>query len=415
MKANKSSKEYKSRKKIGQFFTEEKLVLEIVKKFNLHFDNKTIIEPSCGNGSFINGIINTNEKFNKIIGIDIDKKALSNLHYDCNVELVKKDFLKFKTKESIDMIIGNPPFNLPEKDYIDSTEGFVLKSIELLSENGELVLILPNTIFRNKKYENLRKTIIEKTEIVGIINTFGYEFLGADIETVALYLRKKKVESQKYFYFNGTNKKIINLEINSRFNISIDNKKIFNEINDKITGKPLGELFEIQRGRGTKIKGRYLDFYDMSYITSTGADEFIGIQNIAYRFTANYIKSNMKDVSDTITCLIPKEKIDDKKLMMISSYLNSSVAYYQLHVNSLNFSKLTIHMDKYYIDDLLIPNFTNSECNKFIQESSKVIKSNDFSKFRNEYFYKYLNLDAETIKEIELYWTDPKFKKKEVI
>lgn len=415
MKANKSSKEYKSRKKIGQFFTEDKLVLEIIQKFNLHFDNKTIIEPSCGNGSFINGIIDTNENFNKIIGIDIDKKALSNLTYNYNVELIKKDFLKYKTKESIDMIIGNPPFNLPEIDYIDSTEGFVLKSLELLCDNGELVLILPNTIFRNKKYENLRRIIIEKTEIVGIINTFGYEFLGADIETVALYLRKKQVNKQVYYYFNGSCKKRINLEVNSRYNIAIDNKKVFNEINNRITGRTLGELFEIQRGRGTNIKGRYLDFYDMSYITSDGSDKFIGIQNIAYRFTANYIKSSLQEVSDTVTCLIPKEEIDDKHLMMISSYLNSSVAYYQLHINSLNFSKLTIHMDKYYIDDLIIPNFTTTECDKFIKESNKIVKSKDFSEFRNEYFYKYLNLETDMIKEIESYWTDPKFKKKEVI
>ena len=415
MKANKSSKEYKSRKKIGQFFTEDKLVTEIVKEFNLDFENKTIVEPSCGNGSFINGIIANTKKYKKIIGIDIDKKALANLKYDNSVELVKKDFLKYNSSEKIDMIIGNPPFNLPEKDYIDSTEGFVLKSLDLLCDNGELILILPNTIFRNKKYQKMREHIINSTQIIGIINTFGYEFLGADIETVALYLKKKSVTCQKYFYLNNGKKKTIKLEINERYNISIDNKDVFNTINSKIKGKQLGTLFEIQRGRGSEIKGRYLDFYDMSYITNNDYNDFIGIQNIAYRFTANYMKADIKKVSDTITCLIPKEKMDNKQLMVISSYLNSSIAYYQLHVNSLNFSKLTIHMDKYYIDDLLIPELDESICDLFIEGAQKTLKTKDFSAYRNEFFYKLLKIDPEIIKEIELYWTNPKYKRKEVV
>ena len=107
--------------------------------------------------------------------------------------------------------------------------------------------------------------------------------------------------------------------------------------------------------------------------------------------------------------------MDNKQLMVISSYLNSSIAYYQLHVNSLNFSKLTIHMDKYYIDDLLIPELDESICDLFIEGAQKTLKTKDFSAYRNEFFYKLLKIDPEIIKEIELYWTNPKYKRKEVV
>ena len=54
---NKQSKDYRNRKKIGQFFTEEKLAEKIVEIFNLDFSNKTIIEHSCGDGVFVKQIL----------------------------------------------------------------------------------------------------------------------------------------------------------------------------------------------------------------------------------------------------------------------------------------------------------------------------------------------------------------------
>ncbi len=413
MRAYKDSTEYKNRKKIGQFFTEGRLVEEITKHFKLDYNNKVIVEPSCGNGSFIDGIISTNDKYKKIIGIDIDKKTLSKLNYDSSVELVKKDYLKYKPTDNIDMIIGNPPFNLPADNYFDTTEGFVLKSLDLLNEDGELILILPNTVFRNRCYQHLRNEILNNSKIMGIINTFGYEFLGADIETVALYLIKKKVKKQRYSYISDNEKRVIDLEVNDRQNILINNTNFFKEINKKIVGNTLGSLFDIKRGTSGGLKGRDLDFYDYMYICNDKVDNYIALQNIAFRLTANYVNGDINKVSDTITRLIPKDVINKKQLIMIANYLNSSTVYYQLHTNSLNFSKLTIHIDKYYIEDLLIPTFEDEICDEFIQKAEKYRKKKEMASFRNEFFYNFLNFDKDTIEEIEKYWVDPRYKRKE--
>ena len=86
---NKQSKDYKARKKIGQFFTEIKLAEKLIEMFELDFNNKVIVEPSCGDGVFIKQIIKKSPLFKNIIGIDIDKKALSKLSgLSDNIELI---------------------------------------------------------------------------------------------------------------------------------------------------------------------------------------------------------------------------------------------------------------------------------------------------------------------------------------
>ena len=151
---NKRSKDYKSRKKIGQFFTEDKLAEELINLFGLVFDDKIIVEPSCGDGVFIRQIMKNSTSFKEVIGVDIDKKALDKLDFiDEKVVLKRKDFLKLKFKNKIDLIIGNPPFNLKVDNYIDSTEAFISRGIDLLKEDGELILIIQNTVLRNQKYQ----------------------------------------------------------------------------------------------------------------------------------------------------------------------------------------------------------------------------------------------------------------------
>ena len=91
------------RNTIDKFYTNESSVVECVSLFKKHVDpqlSDTIIEPSAGNGAFINGIksISANYRF-----FDIDPE-----HED----VIKQDFLLFdyKSIEGPVHIIGNPPF-----------------------------------------------------------------------------------------------------------------------------------------------------------------------------------------------------------------------------------------------------------------------------------------------------------------
>lgn len=412
---NKQSKDYKERKKIGQFFTEEKLAEKLIKMFNLNFDNKTIVEPSCGDGVFIKQIIKSSPYFKSIVGIDIDKKALDKLTgLSDNIKLKNKDFLKLKFS-NVDVIIGNPPFNLKVDNFVDSTEAFISKGIDILNPGGELILIIPNMVLRNQKYQTLRAKILNETKIIGIIDTRGHEFLGADVETVAIYLKKEKTDTQEYYYISNGQKRNIILERNIRDTILLYNRNYYNLINSKILGANLEELFYVRRGKCkfNGLKGRDLDFYNDIYYMSEGNNMFIAIQNIAYRLTANVVKGNIDKISDTITLLIPKKNMTLLEMKYIVNYLNSSIAYYILHINCLNNSRLTIHMDKYYIDDIKIP-FCNT---KILENMDNILKGHerqeDIINIRNDFFYNTFSLDLEIINEIEKFWKAPKYKFKE--
>lgn len=92
---------------IDKYYTKNIVVnncIELIKKYiNININNDLIIEPSAGNGAFINNI-----------------KLLSNnyIFYDIepdNKEIIKQDFLEFDYKSIINKynkihIIGNPPF-----------------------------------------------------------------------------------------------------------------------------------------------------------------------------------------------------------------------------------------------------------------------------------------------------------------
>ena len=417
IKKSKTTREYKRRKKIGQFFTESKLVDDIVDKFELNFDNKSIIEPSCGDGVFIKKIISCSSIYKEIIGIDIDKNALKliNPNEDDNVFLRHSDFLKVSLKDKVDMVIGNPPFNLPNNEYVDSTEAFLSKGIDLLKDGGELILIVPNTILRTQKYESLRKKILSDTKIVAILNTSYYEFLGADIETVAIYLKKEKTDMQKYIYFDGDRSKTINLMINSRKTITLDNQEVYIELNRLINGQPLGDVFEIFRGRfgGKGLRGRNIDFYNDFIDMNNGNDVFIAVQNIAYRIVANVVKGNVGMVNETVTILKPKKAMSINKLKYIANFLNSSITYFNLHVNCLNNCRLTVHIDKYYISDLNIPILSDDECSNINKYLIQFAHTKELSIIRNEIFYQQYSLSQYHICEIEKYWVSPKFKIKE--
>ncbi len=411
----KETKVYKERKKKAQFFTPTQLVDRILQEAEIPFENKTILEPSCGDGVFIEQLIENNE----IYAIDKDKnktKAIKEKYQTAKV--ITKDFLQYNPKIKFDVVIGNPPFNLPtDQKYVDTTEGFVSHAIDLLKDDGYLIFILPNTVLRNKKYQNLRKKIIENTQIYKIIDTRKNDFLGADIETIALFLKKGQVDVQRYQYKSKNIDRMVTLTRNARDTIKINNDTISNEIVNMIGTSRLSEIFDIYRGTSNleqSLRGKNINFYNDTILTQ-GDKYYIGLQNIAYRLVANVIRGDDKEISDTITILKPKENMTYEQLCYIANFLDTPIANYMIHVNALNDSKLTIHIDKYYIEDICIPNIqqiNEQEINALIENLEPLRNDRQFAEVRNEFFYENYGINGELRKEIETMWQFPKYKKK---
>ena len=138
MKVDKTSEEYAKRYELGQFFTSEDLVKNIIDVFDVTLDKKSLLEPSCGFGSFVNTIHQINPSVD-ITAVDIDEKV-KKYYISSSIKFICDDFLAHKFNKKFDIVIGNPPFNLKTKfHYYDTTEGFIIKSLELLKPNGKLL------------------------------------------------------------------------------------------------------------------------------------------------------------------------------------------------------------------------------------------------------------------------------------
>ena len=140
-----------TKNKFGQYFTPEVVADFMIDLASLS-ENASILEPSCGEGVFLKLL--QSKGFNNISAYEIDEdlaKEYSVVRYE--------SFVSAKIDKKFDLIIGNPPYirwkNLEEdlknelstnmiwnkyfNSLCDYLYIFILKSIELLKENGQLI------------------------------------------------------------------------------------------------------------------------------------------------------------------------------------------------------------------------------------------------------------------------------------
>jgi len=215
-----------SRKLKGSIYTPKFIVDYINKRViidNINLTEKTnvrnikIIDPACGCGAFLIDALFKLKKItgaslkelveNSIYGVDIDPLAvektkfiLSSIVFEFEGEFPKKfniycgnsldkRFLKKKINKNFDAIVGNPPYvriqNLDEdmkntiKDWSfvigdsDLYIPFMELGLKLLSKNGKMGYITPNSYFTSKAGRELRRFLQENKLIEEIVD-FGH-------------------------------------------------------------------------------------------------------------------------------------------------------------------------------------------------------------------------------------------------
>ncbi len=168
--------------------------------------NAQILEPSCGEGVFIQSLIEKGYKH--IIGYEVDKMLSHHSQY-----IIYESFVSAVIDKKFDLIIGNPPYirwkNL-EKELKEELETnplwnkyfnslcdysyiFILKSITLLKEGGELIFITPEYWLNTKHSLNLRNYMMQNgyfEEIVHFNETPIFD--KAAVSTIIFKYRKSK-------------------------------------------------------------------------------------------------------------------------------------------------------------------------------------------------------------------------------
>lgn len=200
----------------GQYFTIS-VIADFMVSMISHSKDSNVLEPSCGKGIFLDKLIE--HGFRNISAYEIDETL--GTKYD----FVKfTSFLSVPTTEQYDVVIGNPPYirwrNIePALKYELETNElwnkyfnslcdylfiFILKSIEHLRENGELIFICTEYWMNTTHSISLRNYMCEHgyiEEIYHFKETTLFEKVTASFvifKFVKTKYRKNKISLYKY-------------------------------------------------------------------------------------------------------------------------------------------------------------------------------------------------------------------------
>jgi len=224
-----------SGKSKGQFYTPAEVSRVMAKVIGISKDNSssttTVYDPTCGSGSLLLKIADASEKSISIYGqeMDVATAALARmnmiLHNFPTAEIklgnTLANPLNLDSRNQLkvfDYVVANPPFSFKSwsngvdalndphgrfKDYgVPPTKNgdyaFLLHIIRSLNKKGKGACILPHgVLFRGNAEAEIRKNLIIKKYIKGIIGLPPNLFYGTGIPACIIIIDKENTEDRK--------------------------------------------------------------------------------------------------------------------------------------------------------------------------------------------------------------------------
>lgn len=186
---------------------------------------KRILEPSCGDGSFIRSFENLHDYHVSLTGVELLEEeaaksrqaATDNKLLDTHI--INCDFLewaldKLEDSEPYDAVIGNPPYiryqyleasdqKLSERlfskyqlaftKHTNAWVPFVIASLALLAPGGRLAMVIPSELLHILHAGSLRKFLISECSRILMIDPNELLFEEALQGAVLLMVEKKKI------------------------------------------------------------------------------------------------------------------------------------------------------------------------------------------------------------------------------
>jgi len=222
------------KKQDGIYFTPPETIINNIKLLEQYKKNiKNILEPSCGTCEYILQLTNTLSNIN-ITGIELNKTIFKSIkqYKSNNIELINDNYLTYKFNTKYDLIIGNPPYfvikkNIVDKFYDNYYDGrpnifilFIIKSLNLLNDNGILSFVLPRNFLNCIYYDKTRKYIATNFKILNIIECID-KYIETQQDTIIVIIQNEKPVNNNIYTINISEYIIFGTQ---------DNIKILNEL-----------------------------------------------------------------------------------------------------------------------------------------------------------------------------------------
>ena len=209
----------------GAYYTPTRLAQYIVHLVKDHYVGGGILEPSCGDGVFIDAIEAECDlsKIDSITAVEIEKVETAKLRKrykgSSNIKILNKDFFDFYKKDNATkygLIVGNPPYiryqylenkqrelmsgiikehGMKPNKLINTWVAFTVACVHMLSDEGTIAFVIPAEILQVAYAEELRVYLAKTLEKITVI-TFE-QLVFDDIEQEVVVLIGKKGTGSK--------------------------------------------------------------------------------------------------------------------------------------------------------------------------------------------------------------------------
>ena len=438
----------------GIFYTPFSVVEKIVDSITI-YQGMRILDPGCGSGNFLiqmykklkDNNFSISEIIDMLYGYDIDKIAVliakinlynidNNIDYN-SLNIKKFDFFRDTIDGKFDAIIGNPPWGMKytkkEKDELkerygkgfakqDSFAQFIIKSFDVLNEDGELGFVLPSSILNIAVHKYIREILLSYK--INYIKNMGREFNEIVTDVVIIKVtNSKNIDNscifnkykikQNVFLDNPNYNFLIPSAIPKSIIDKIKNTRYFN-LNDTnslfnlgiVTGNNKEYLFDKRIAKAEPIiSGKEITRYNLNYklinkyivfdkdkLQQVAPEDNYRREKIVYKFIGNKLCFAVDSKGLLTLNSANIISINGYDIYYISAILNSRVT--QLFFDEIykTHKVLKSHIQSFYIFD-----FDDDIKNKII-ELSKNSKDNKYNEEIENIIYNQLSLSNEEIK-----------------
>ncbi|PUU90490.1 type I restriction-modification system subunit M [Halanaerobium sp.] len=307
-----------SGKSKGQFYTPaevSRVMSKIIGITRATRQDETIYDPTCGSGSLLLKASDESQKGMSIYGQekDVSTVALAKmnmiLHNNETAEIVQGDTItspEFKDKEGklqrFDYAVANPPFSTkswsngidPLNDEFERFDGigvppgkngdyaFFLHLVKSLKSNGKGAIILPHgVLFRGNAEGEIRKNVVKRGYIKGIIGLPANLFFGTGIPACIIVVDKENAQSRKGIFMIDASKGYVKDGNKNRLREQ-DVKKIVETFNKQLELEKYSRMVAFEEIEGNEYNlniPRYIDNQEEEDVQNIKAHLKGGIPN----------------------------------------------------------------------------------------------------------------------------------------